>query len=156
MLAFAPVASFPVASDPMGTIYAVNLSEVGQVADQVKAGAIFLAVINETDNIVDIVNGFVIGPPTPVPTNLIARGRILVVDPRFMTVERWTSLMAAALLEFGDLPRTATEKDWAQWAQYVRGLPGLAPLGIPDPRLFHDWRSWAFAFNHAISLGLWG
>lgn len=80
-------------------------------------------------------------------------GNVAVIDPRFTPIEQWSSLMAAALLQFGPVPRSTTEKEWRIWAQYVRSLPELSALGIPDPRQYTDWREWALRFNHTLFMG---
>lgn len=74
------------------------------------------------------------------------------IDPRFLTVERWTAQTTPLLLQFGFLPSEATDSTWQRWAASARSLPGFGSLQIPDPRTYTDWREWAFMFNEKIGL----
>ena len=77
-------------------------------------------------------------------------------DPRFLPIDRWSALTASIILPYGDVPRSATEETWKDWATAVKNLPALAPRRVPSPAGFgDDWRGWAFRLNEALySLGL--
>lgn len=74
------------------------------------------------------------------------------IDPRFLTIERWTSQTAPLLLQFGFVPSEADSDTWQRWATSARSLPSFGSLQIPDPRTFDDWQAWAFMFNEKIGL----
>lgn len=77
------------------------------------------------------------------------------IDPRYLTIEHWSSLTAATLKPFGDIPVTTSEADWTTWARAVKNLPALASSSIPSPTGFTDWRLWGFRLNQALAnLGL--
>lgn len=79
----------------------------------------------------------------------------MAVDPRYLTVERWTAETTPSLLQYGFVPSEVTAASWQRWAQAVKRLPVLGGYEVPDPRLYGDWRQWAFRLNEALyMLGL--
>lgn len=76
----------------------------------------------------------------------------MTVDPRFLEVDIWTADVSSTLAQYGQLPTIANEQDWQAWAAAARSLPALAALGIPDPRMYREWKDWAFQFNAAVAV----
>lgn len=62
-------------------------------------------------------------------------------DPRGHTWDSWCALMAEqfASNQLG----TVTEDRWQDWAKGMNGIGFFVDTGIPDPRGFNDWQSWA-------------
>lgn len=73
------------------------------------------------------------------------------IDPRFMTVQEWTDSMNFPLVDKVKAPRLDDPTAWKDWAYQVIQSPSISKLNPPDPRLFDDWREWAFRFNQALS-----
>jgi hypothetical protein len=38
---------------------------------------------------------------------------------------------------------TAPEEQWTDWASGMQGIGYFIESGIPDPRGYNDWQSWA-------------
>lgn len=134
----------------LGSTYAVDISESAAAHDVVHVGTCYLVFIDEYANAQDGVAGSVVPPP---PAAVGARFRPNVVDPRYLSIEQWTAFVAESLLPIGDVPRWTDEDGWRQWAQLVRQLPALAPLGIPDPRSgFTTWQEWGYRLNESLLL----
>jgi hypothetical protein len=77
---------------------------------------------------------------------------IQVTDPRYMSIEHWTSLVGASLQPFGGVPLLATLKDWRHWANEVRQIPAISNFGVPEPSLYKNWVDWAHRLNAALLL----
>ena len=69
-----------------------------------------------------------------------------VYDPRGMTWNYWCAKMSEAFA--ANQLGTATEDNWAQWADGVAGIGRFT--GAPDSRGFANWQEWAFALNNTI------
>ena len=79
----------------------------------------------------------------------------MAIDPRYLDVSRWTALTAQYLIPLGFIPKQATDENWRQWADSAKRLPQLGGYQVPDPRLYADWRLWAYRLNEALlSLGI--
>lgn len=74
----------------------------------------------------------------------------MAIDPRMLSVERWTAETTPSLLPLGFVPASVTESSWRQWADSVKRLPSLGSYQIPDPRTFQDWREWGFRLNEVL------
>jgi hypothetical protein len=38
---------------------------------------------------------------------------------------------------------TVSEDKWRDWASGIQGIGYFVNSGVPDPRMFNDWRTWA-------------
>lgn len=143
-------------------IVPATVAESAPATDAVVGAGVFSASLAEAASATDIfvADGAAYGSVDEVASAsdstdaMVRRASIRVIDPRYMTVEAWTTLTATALLPFGgNVPHYSDEANWRDWALRVRGITALASLGIPDPRGYQDWREWAFGFNSAIWVG---
>jgi hypothetical protein len=50
-----------------------------------------------------------------------------------------------------NLPNPRDEDSWQFWATELLTTPGLGELGLPDPSVFADWRTWAAHFTQALA-----
>lgn len=91
-------------------------------------------------------------PPAPTPTTTAATAGILAIDPRFLTVERWTSEMGWNMAPFGTIPAMRLGLDWRQWARSVNALPAVLATQPPSPDDFETWERWAEEFNAKVVL----
>lgn len=81
------------------------------------------------------------------------------IDPRYCTVQEWTDFMIFPLMEKAKVPifdedsapRLDNVEAWQEWAMSVVQGPNLSKFNPPDPRLFTDWREWAFRFIQVLS-----
>ncbi len=64
-----------------------------------------------------------------------------VPDPRGLSFTRWASLLTEGLAAY-NVP-SPVEDEWFGWACALFSSPDLAQQGLPDPRGFADWQSWA-------------
>ena len=69
---------------------------------------------------------------------------MIVYDPRNLTWDEWCARMAElfAANQLGTLP----EEEWRVWADAITGIGYFTESGVPDSRMFPDWRSWAEQF----------
>jgi hypothetical protein len=74
----------------------------------------------------------------------------LIYDPRDHTWDSWCALTAEqfAQQQLGIVP----EEHWKDWASGVQGIGFFVNSGVPDPRIFDDWREWAKAFVGAMTI----
>lgn len=76
----------------------------------------------------------------------------LVYDPRGHTFESWASLMcegyAAQNLMIPD-----SRTDWVEWAEGLKAIDVFTNEGIPGPRNFSDWQTWAQELVNAVNPG---
>lgn len=75
-----------------------------------------------------------------------------MIDPRHMEVKDWCDQMVQNLAPLVNAPQLLNPKDWQTWANSVISSPQIRVLHPPDPRLFDDWREWAFRFNQAVNV----
>lgn len=66
---------------------------------------------------------------------------MVTYDPRGMTWDYWCKLMSElfASQQLGTVP----EDRWKDWACGIQGIGFFVNSGVPDPRLFDDWKVWA-------------
>lgn len=89
-------------------------------------------------------------PPGPPPVAAPAFGHVLPIDPRFLTVDRWTAETGWNLAPFGTVPALRLGMQWQTWARYVNSLPGISAVTPPSPDVFDTWEAWAAAFNEKV------
>lgn len=79
---------------------------------------------------------------------------ITVYDPRFLSWERWSSLMNSVHLQAGPgVEQPTPESKWREWAEQFIGAPSNAGLNLPQPYGYSGWRQWAYAINAVFHLG---
>lgn len=76
---------------------------------------------------------------------------IRVIDPRYMTVQKWADAMVPTLEQYGNLGRLLDETKWQEWACQLLTLPKISG-SVVDPRGFSDWRAWAMRLNQNLSV----
>ena len=77
---------------------------------------------------------------------------LTVSDPAQLSWPVWAGLVNQELQGSYTLPNPGAEGLWQSWATELLNIPGLAELGLPDPRQFGlDWRGWAVAFTMATT-----
>lgn len=66
---------------------------------------------------------------------------MITYDPRYMTWDQYCSLMAELFApnQLGTVP----EERWKDWVSGMNGIGYFVESGIPDPRIYDDWRQWA-------------
>ena len=66
---------------------------------------------------------------------------MITYDPRGHNWDGWCALMAElfAAQQLG----TVSEDKWRDWASGIQGIGYFVNSGVPDPRMFNDWRTWA-------------
>jgi hypothetical protein len=71
-------------------------------------------------------------------------------DPRNMTWDYWCRLMEEQFApnQLGHV----TEDKWRQWVDGMNGIGYFVQSGIPDHRLYKDWREWAKAMVGIMSV----
>jgi len=71
-------------------------------------------------------------------------------DPRDMEWDYWCSLTNElfAAQQLG----TVEETKWREWVDGLSGIGLFGSSGVPDSRMFDNWRDWAFAFTNAMSM----
>jgi len=74
------------------------------------------------------------------------------VDPRYMSVSEWCEFTTPLLVKLAAVPRLLVADQWREWALTVLQAPAIAEYNPPDPRIFSDWRDWAYRFNQAVPL----
>lgn len=79
-------------------------------------------------------------------------GGVTIVDPRFLSFDRWARETAWNLSPFATVPDPQGEGNWLRWARYAVGIPALNALNPPRPEGFGRWQDWAVAANQSIQL----
>lgn len=66
---------------------------------------------------------------------------MIVYDYRGQSWDSWCALMAElfASNQLGTVP----ENQWRDWGEAMAGIEYFTQSGIPDPRGFDTWQSWA-------------
>lgn len=66
---------------------------------------------------------------------------MITYDPRGHNWDGWCALMAELFVaqQLG----TVSEDKWRDWASGIQGIGYFVNSGVPDPRMFNDWRTWA-------------
>lgn len=66
---------------------------------------------------------------------------MITYDPRGMDWSKWCALMAElfAAQQLGTVP----EERWKDWADGMQGIGYFVNSGVPDSRMFDNWRPWA-------------
>lgn len=66
---------------------------------------------------------------------------MIIYDYRGQTWDSWCALMAElfASSQLGTVP----EERWKEWAFMLVGIGVFSQSGVPDPRGFDTWQSWA-------------
>lgn len=72
------------------------------------------------------------------------------IDPRFLSVIEWSEFTTPLLVTRAAVPRLLDPEKWREWALTVLQSPKIAQYNPPDPRIFTDWRDWAYRFNQAV------
>lgn len=75
------------------------------------------------------------------------------IDPRIVKdVVEWSDFMTAPLLPLSIFRRLDDPEKWQEWAYHLVQSQKIAAFNPPDPRLFDDWKEWAFRFNQVVPL----
>lgn len=73
-----------------------------------------------------------------------------VYDPRGHDFVSWASLMCEAYAaQQLVIPNQST--DWTAWAEGLKAIDVFTNEGIPGPRGFSDWQSWAQELVNAVN-----
>lgn len=67
---------------------------------------------------------------------------MVTYDPRNMTWDQWSSLMAElfAVQNLGIVP----EEQWKDWADAMSAFGSFQSSGVGDSRGFEKWQDWAY------------
>lgn len=77
----------------------------------------------------------------------MARLTLAALDPSLMDWATWAGSVVVDLQPSYNLPNPGDEGSWQSWAIELLNIPGIADLGLPDPRPFGEsWQGWAVAF----------
>lgn len=77
---------------------------------------------------------------------------LTVLNPTALPWEVWSATVVSDLRARYTLPNPVSEGLWQLWAAELLNIPGLAKLGLPDPRSYgEDWQAWAAAFTMAVT-----
>ena len=75
---------------------------------------------------------------------------MVVYDPRYMTWDKWCSLMAE--LFAGQQLGTVPEERWKDWAAGFSSIGLFNSSGVPDHRGFNTWQEWAMRLVGIVSI----
>jgi hypothetical protein len=75
---------------------------------------------------------------------------MLVIDPRFLDVIRWTAETGAQLASYGTIGRLLNPDGWREWGQGVVSIPAVQALNPPEPSRYPVWSDWALALNQTL------
>jgi len=66
---------------------------------------------------------------------------MITYDPRDKSWDTWCGLMAElfSAQQLGTVP----EERWKDWADGMQGIGYFVNSGVPDSRMFDNWRPWA-------------
>lgn len=77
---------------------------------------------------------------------------LTVLNPAELDWAQWSATVADDLRARYTLPNPVSEGLWQLWAAELLNIPGLAAVGLPDPRNYgDDWQAWAAAFMMATT-----
>ena len=77
---------------------------------------------------------------------------MIVIDPRMMTFEAWSSMMVHLLSPYGVVSDHRDQASWKSWGEQVIALPEIAALLPSHPGGFSDWQTWAHDVNRSLAL----
>lgn len=74
----------------------------------------------------------------------------LVYDPRYHDFQSWACLMCE-LYGAQNLIIPDDNTDWVEWAEGLKAIDVFTNEGIPGPRGFPDWQTWAQELVNAVN-----
>ena len=75
---------------------------------------------------------------------------MVTYDPRNMDWPEYCALMTE--LFSNNSLNVVDEKDWKEWVNAISNIGNICQSGIPDARLFDNWKDWAEQMVGIMSL----